>query len=149
MMRSRQQWVCAALGATLFGSGAVAADLPDPSTLYSVSTEGSSKQVKVGQKGSFVLSIHTEPGAHISEEAPLKLEIAGKNVTPAKALLVRADSVAKKETGKPFTDPRFEVPFVTTAAGKGALDAKLTLFVCTATVCSRQQKSVSVAVDVL
>lgn len=121
----------------------------DASTLYEVSTEGTSLKVKTGEQGTFVLSIKSKAGAHVSDEAPLKLELKGTQLTPAKEKLVMGDSVAKKATGQQFADPRFEVPFKATAAGKGTLDAKLVFFICSEQLCSRQTKTFSIPVEVL
>ncbi len=140
--------VAAVLAALAWAAPAFADDV-DPTTLYEVTTEGTSTQVKAGEKGVFVLSVKTKPGAHVSEEAPLKLEVKGSQVTPAKEKLGREDSVAKKAAGQEFVDPRFEVPFTTAAAGKGTVDAKLLFFICTEKICARQQKTVSLPVEVL
>lgn len=139
----------AAVVATVACTQARAADEVDPASLYELSTEGTSTRVKAGETGTFVLAIKTREGAHVSEEAPLKLEVTGDQVTPAKAKLGREDSVAKKAPGKAFVDPRFEVPFTGAAAGQGSVDAKLTFFICTEKICARQQKTVSVPVEVL
>jgi hypothetical protein len=125
------------------------ADEVDPSSLYEVSTEGTSTQVKAGDKGVFVLSIKSKAGAHVSDEAPLKLQVKGTQLTPAKEQLALVDSVAKKAEGQQWVDPRFEVPFTAAAAGKGTVDAKLTFFICTEKICARQQKTLSLPVEVL
>lgn len=138
----------AAMVATVACTQALAADEVDPASLYELSTEGSSTKVKAGEKGTFVLAIKTKGGAHVSEEAPLKLEMKGSQVTPAKEKLGREDSVSKKAQGQAFVDPRFEVPFTAASAGKGSVDAKLTFFICTEKICARQQKTVSVPVEV-
>ena len=140
--------VAAVLAALAWAAPSFANDV-DPTTLYEVTTEGTSTQVKAGEKGVFVLAIKTKQGAHVSEEAPLKLEVKGSQVTPVKEKLGREDSVAKKAAGQEFADPRFEVPFTTTAAGKGSVDAKLLFFICTEKICARQQKTVSLPVEVL
>jgi hypothetical protein len=114
----------------------------DPATLYELSTEGSSSTVKVGEKGKLVIEIRPREGAHVSEEAPLKIELTGKQVTPEKGKLTLADAKDKKL-------PRFEVPFSATSAGKGAVDAKVTFFICTEKLCARQQKQLSVPVEAL
>jgi hypothetical protein len=139
----------AAVLAALAWTSPVFADEVDPSTLYEVTTEGTSTQVKAGEKGVFVLAIKTKAGAHVSEEAPLKLDVKGTQLTPAKEKLGREDSVSKKAAGQEFVDPRFEVPFTTASAGKGSVDAKLTFFICTEKICARQQKTVSLPVEVL
>ncbi|MFP2931976.1 hypothetical protein ACLESO_43785 [Pyxidicoccus sp. 3LG] len=150
MMCIRRFTPVAAVLAALAWAAPAVADEVDPTTLYEVSTEGTSTQVKAGEKGVFVLSIKTKPGAHVSEEAPLKLEVKGTQVSPAKEKLGREDSVAKKAAGQEFVDPRFEVPLTAAAAaGKGTVDAKLLFFICTEKICARQQKTVSLPVEVL
>ncbi|QSQ27298.1 hypothetical protein JY651_21350 [Pyxidicoccus parkwayensis] len=149
MLRIHRFTSVAAVMSLLAGAAPALAEDVDPTSLYDVSTEGTSTQVKAGEKGVFVLSIKTKPGAHVSEEAPLKLEVKGSQVTPAKEKLTREDSVAKKAAGQEFVDPRFEVPFTATAAGKGSVDAKLLFFICTEKICARQQKTVSLPVEVL
>lgn len=139
----------AAAAVALACTQALAEGQVDPSTLYEVSTEGTSTKVKAGEQGVFVLSIKSKPGAHVSDEAPLKLEIKGTQLSPTKEKLALADSVAKKATGQEFVDPRFEVPFKASAAGKGTLDAKLTFFICSEKLCARQQKTFSIPVEVL
>ena len=121
----------------------------DPTTLYEVSTEGTSTKVKAGEQGVFVLSIKSKSGAHVSDEAPLKLELKSAQLAPAQEKLALKDSVAKKAQGQQFVDPRFEVPFKATAAGKGTLEAKLTFFICSEQLCARQQKTFSLPVEVL
>jgi hypothetical protein len=148
MQRFRRITSAAAVLAAVVCTQAFAADEVDPATLYEVSTEGTSTQFKAGEKGVFVLSIKSKAGAHVSEEAPLKLEVKGAQVTPAKEKLGREDSVAKKAQGQTFVDPRFEVPLTASAAGKGSVDAKLTFFICTEKICARQQKTFSVPVEV-
>jgi hypothetical protein len=131
----------------LAAPAARAAD-PDPASLYVLSTEGSTTALKAGKPGTFVLAIRTVAGAHISEEAPMKLSLSGSGgVEPAKALLGRSDA---KSVPKPdgAVDPRFEVPLTASSKGQGSIEAKLTFFVCTETLCARQQKSVSLPVTV-
>lgn len=132
------------------GAGAPRAQAPevDVSSLYDLSLEGSSARLQLPQKGLLVLTIHTRPGAHISDEAPLKLELSGTGtLTPDKAVLARTDSVGKKAAGDAYPTPRFEVPFTVSGAGASQLHAKLTFFVCTAKLCVRQQKALSLAVQ--
>jgi hypothetical protein len=131
----------------VLSSGAFAAEV-DPTTLYEVSTTGSSEKLKVGEKGKFVLAIKSKNGAHVSDEAPLKLEVTGQNVTVEKTKLKYSDSVAKKDPKQKYTDPRFEIPFSPTQAGAATVDAKLVFFICTETLCARQEKKLSVPVKV-
>lgn len=148
MLHSRRITFLAA-AVVAFGCTQVHAEgQPDPSTLYELSTEGSSTQVKAGEQGTFVLSIKTKSGSHVSDEAPLKLELKGTQLTPAQEKLAMKDSVAKKPAGQAFADPRFEVPFKATSAGQGTVEARLTFFICSEQLCARQQKTLSVPVQV-
>ncbi len=146
--RRRLSSMAALLAAVTCFAPALAAEV-DPASLYEVSTEGTSAQVKAGEQGTFVLAIKSKAGAHVSDEAPLKLEVKGVRLTPAKEKLALSDSVAKKAEGQEFADPRFEVPFTAAAAGKGSVDARLTFFICTEKICARQQKTFSLPVEVL
>ncbi len=121
---------------------------PDPASLYVVSTEGSTTSLKAGQPGVFILSIRTLAGAHISEDAPLKLVLSGSgSVEPGKLSLGRGDAKPVSK-GEGPADPRFEVPLTASSKGQGTVEAKLTFFVCTETLCSRQQRTLSVPVKV-
>ena len=128
-------------------SAACFAQAPDVAGLYDVTTEGSSQKVKVGEKGTFVIAFKTKDGSHISSDAPMKIEVSGKQVKIGKEKLTLADSVTKKEAGKDYVDPKFEVPFTAMAAGAASVEAKMTFFICTDKVCARQQKTLTVAVE--
>jgi len=121
----------------------------DVSKMYDVSTDGSSTTLKAGEKGKLVIAITTKAGAHVSDEAPLKIEVSSKQGTVDKQKLTMADTLNKKKEGGPeFPDPRFEVGFTPSAKGKASVDAKMTFFVCTDKICARQTKQLSVPVDV-
>lgn len=129
-------------------AGTAHADGTDPAQLYELSTAGTTASVTAGGKGLFVLQIQTKGGGHVSDEAPLKLELTGTLLTPAKAKLSATDSVAKKPEGGAHANPRFEVPFVAGGAGQGSIAAKLTFVVCTDAICARQVRSLTVPVTV-
>jgi hypothetical protein len=121
----------------------------DPTSLYAVSTEGTTARLHPGQKGRFVLEIRSLKGAHVSDEAPLKLTLTGSGpVVPERTALSYGDSTRKKSEAMKYPDPRFEVPIAAGTPGSGAVEAKLTFFVCTADLCLRQQKTYSVPVTV-
>jgi hypothetical protein len=120
----------------------------DVSKLYEITTEGSSRKLEPGKPGTFVFSVKTVEGAYISDEAPLRIDLSGKKVKPAKERLTLADSVTRDAEKKPPPDPRFEVPITPDGQGKGEVEAKATLFICTAKLCVRQQRTVSVPVEV-
>ncbi len=122
---------------------------PDPTALYDVSTDGSTTSLKAGERGKFVLSIKSKGGAHVSDEAPLRIELSSKESKLDKAKLTIADSVVKKKEGEAAVpDPRFEVGFAPTAQGATSIDAKMTFFICTEKLCLRQTKTLSVPVSV-
>jgi hypothetical protein len=125
------------------------AQAPDVSNMYELSTKGSTDKLKAGQKGTVVLEIRSKSGAHISDEAPLKIELKGTGATVEKEKLAYKDSVAKKEQGKEHPDPRFEVPFTATAQGKASIEAKMKFFVCTEKLCTPQTKTVTLPVEVM
>jgi hypothetical protein len=137
--------------AALFSSliaAACFAQAPDVAALYDVTTDGSSQTVKAGEKGKLVIEFHTKAGSHISGDAPLKIELSGKAAKLEKEKLTGADSISKKVEGKEYVDPKFEVPFTVATAGKTSVEAKLTFFICTDKVCARQQKTLTVPVEV-
>ncbi len=121
---------------------------PDVQSLYEIVTDGTSKAVKVGEKGKVVIAIHAKEGAHVSGDAPLKIELSSKELKAEKEKLTLADSVTKKAEGHELAEPRFEVPFAAAKAGKASLEAKMTFFICTDKVCARQQKTLTFPVDV-
>lgn len=123
-----------------------ASDEVDPSKLYEVSSAGSTEKLKVGEKGTVVIAITPKAGAHVSDEAPLKIELSGSNVKLAKQKLTGADSVAKKDPAKEGVSPRFEVPFTGGVAGKSTLEAKMSFFICTDKLCEKQKRDVTLAV---
>ena len=89
-----------------------------------------------------MLAIRAQGGAHVSDEAPLKLELTGTQAEPAKTqLALQGLGGARRRPGQQYADPRFEVPFTAAAAGTGTLEAKLTFFICTEKLCARQQKT--------
>jgi hypothetical protein len=147
-MTRRNGWGFAGALALTACSAAMAKDV-DPATLYEVTTRGSTEKLKPGEAGSFVLQITPKQGAHVSDEAPLRLELKGQNVKLEKTKLTLADSVAKKAEGQKYQNPRFEVPVRAEGAGKGSVEGKLTFFICTETLCARQQKTLNVPIDVL
>ena len=119
----------------------------DPTSLYKLSTDGTTAHVAPGKPGTFVLEIQSLKGAHVSDEAPLRIQLSGSGpVTPGKTQLVYGDSMRKPSATVKYPDPKFEVPLSVSGKGAGAVDAKVTFFICTAEACLRQQKTLSVPV---
>lgn len=122
---------------------ALAADV-DITSFYEVSTEGTSTRLKAGDTGKVIISIKSKNGAHVSDEAPLKIELSSKQGTLGKDKLTLADSVKPQKE-----DPRFEVPFTPTAHGASTVEAKMTFFICTEKQCARQVKNLTLPVEVM
>src|SRR5262249_22251476 len=122
------------------------ADEGDLTSRYDVSTQGSSTRVKAGQEGKMVVSIRVKGDAHLSEEAPLRLALAGKDLTWKKASLGREDVKPTGSGEKGVT--RFEAIFVPGAVKKATAEASLTFFLCTQNLCARQQKDLTLPIDV-
>lgn len=119
---------------------------PAVADLYEVMTSGSSTQLKVGERGVVVIEIQTKPGAHVSQEAPLKIDLSSTGATLDKAQLASADSVNSSKAAD--TGPRFEVGFSPRAPGPLTIEGKLVFFICTEKLCARQTKLLSVPVNV-
>lgn len=131
--------------ALLANAGAV-----DPASLYEVTTTGTTTSLKAGESGKVVIAIKLKEGAHVSDEAPLKIELSSKQSKLAKEKLTLADSLNKKPDGATaYPDPRFEVGFTPTTQGETSVEAKLIFFVCTEKLCARQTKQLSLPVQVL
>lgn len=149
-MSRSNRWVRAgALTLAVLSGGVALAKDADPSSLYEVTTKGSTERLKSGEAGTFVLQITAKEGAHVSDEAPLRLELHGNNVNVERTKLTLSDSVAKKAEGQKYRNPRFEVPVRAQKPGKASVDGKLIFFICTETLCARQQKTLSVPIEVL
>lgn len=129
--------------------GACALAQPDVASMYDVSTEGTTATLKAGERGRVVISIHAKNGAHVSDEAPLRIELSSKESKLEKEKLTLSDSLnRKKEGATEYPDPRFEVGFTPTAQGKTTVNAKMTFFICTEKLCSRQTKTLTFPVEV-
>lgn len=116
----------------------------DLTSLYEVTTEGTTTSLKAGETGMVKIAIKSKNGAHVSDEAPLKIELSSKQSKLGKEKLTLADSLNPKTE-----DPRFEVPFTPTAHGQSSVEAKVTFFICTEKLCSRQVKALTFPVEVM
>ena len=121
----------------------------NPAKSYDVSTEGTTTKLKAGEKGKLVIEIRSKAGAHVSDEAPLKIELSSKESKLDAQKLGYKDSVGKKKQRRGYPTPRFEVASPPPRRARPPLEAKMTFFICTASQCARQTKNLSVPVDVL
>jgi hypothetical protein len=109
--------------------------------LFTVEPKGPGK-VAVGEKGTAQIEIKVKPEGHISDEAPLKAKVSGRNVQPAKEKLAKSDAVYK-DGGATLA-----LPFTATAKGAGSLDADLSFYMCSKDICERHERKVSIPVTV-
>lgn len=138
------------LAALSFATLACAAHAEDATNFYDVSTEGTTAKLKAGETGKVIISIKARNGAHVSDEAPLKIELTSKQSKLAKDKLTLADSLNKKKEGETtYPDPRFEVAFTPSAQGPTTVEAKMVFFICTEKQCMRQTKNLSLPVEVM
>jgi hypothetical protein len=122
----------------------------DAASLYELITDGTSARLKAGDPGTLVIQFKLKSGAHVSDEAPLKIELSSPGLALSRERLTLADSANPKKPGETsFPEPRFVVPFTPKAPGSTSVEAKMTFFICTEKLCARQQKSLSIPVEVM
>ena len=122
----------------------------DVASFYEVTTQGSSTKLKAGEVGKVVIAIKAKNGAHVSDEAPLRIELSSKESALEKQKLTLADAVNPKKDGEGnYPDPRFEVNFTPSSHGPTTVEAKMTFFICTEKLCSRQTKNLTFPVEVM
>ena len=77
----------------------------DVASFYEVTTEGTSTRLKAGDTGKVVISIKAKNGAHVSDEAPLKIELSSKESKLSKERLTLADSFRREIVAVRFGGP--------------------------------------------
>lgn len=129
---------------------AFAAEADQVEDFYEVMTTGTTTKLKAGDTGKIVISIKVKNGAHVSDEAPLKIELSSRQSTLSKEKLTLSDSTNPRKEGETeYPDPHFEVPFTPTTQGPTSVEAKMTFFICTEKLCSRQTRHLSLPVEVM
>jgi uncharacterized protein YfaS (alpha-2-macroglobulin family) len=114
----------------------------EASKLYDLVAQAPAKLAK-GDKGSVSVKITTKGEGTLHSDTPYKLTLtAPKNVALSKDKLTTADMKLAERTAS------FDVPFTASEAGDGKIEGRLTFFVCTEKLCSRQERSVSMPVSV-
>ncbi|MBI5546433.1 MAG: hypothetical protein HY901_21330 [Deltaproteobacteria bacterium] len=108
--------------------------------LFTVETK--SVPVKAGEKGKAEVQIKVKPEGHISNEAPFKATVTGKNVKLEKDKLAKPDAVYKDGGASAA------IPFTAGEKGEGTVEADLTFFMCSKEICERHQRKVSIPVTV-
>lgn len=111
---------------------------------YRIDTTGTTGSLRVGERGTFVISIVPLKKVHVHPQAPLKIALeATPGLKLEKTSLGKADPVDPKADGR-----RFEVAFLAQASGKQEARAKVDFFICSDQWCVKQVKDVSAAVQV-
>ncbi len=116
----------------------------DASRGYTLEATASPSAVKVGQAGKLAIEIRPKaPTWHVHPQAPLKVQLDA----PAGLKIDRRELGRKDVADAKAEAPRFETPFVATAAGPQSVHAKVDFFLCSDTACVKQVKDVSTVVD--
>jgi hypothetical protein len=124
---------------------ALAADGANAASTYEVVTEGSSRTLKVGEKGKVVVAVAPlQKGIHVNREFPLKYKVetsAGLKVE--KLEWKRSDAVDPDAE-----NPRFEIPVWGGARGAQQVAVQMRFAICSDAWCVPQTRTVTVAIDV-
>ena len=114
---------------------------PDVSHTYHLEAPRTLK-VKRGEQAQARVEVVPHANAHVSPDAPISLTVkGGPAVTLIKEKLGRAEARETERHGVAF-----DIPF--TAASNDKVEANLSFFICTETLCERQQKQIALAVEV-
>ena len=101
------------------------------------------KATKTGTAANCVLAITPKSGWTLKTNTPFKMEISSTPVVELPQTKFTAkDFVDAKEANK-----RVNAGFKATKAGKHNIDAKLTFFVCSDSICKRQQDAAKCSVE--
>src|SRR5690242_3302711 len=132
--------------AALLAAPALAADPgAEAAQAYTLDTSASTATAKVGAPGKLVLVIKPKaPTWHVHPQAPLKIRF---DAPPA--LKLEKSELGRKDVVDPKAEePRFEAPFVASAAGAQQAKANVDFFICSDTACVKQARTLSIAVNV-
>jgi hypothetical protein len=135
----------ALLLAAVLATPALAADAGNAANTYKVVTDGSTKALKVGEKGKVVVAVEPlEKGIHVNREFPLKYK-----VEPSAGLKVEKLEWKRADAVDPNADnPRFEIPFGAAAKGAQQVAVQMRFAICSDAWCVPQTRTVTVPVEV-
>jgi hypothetical protein len=121
----------------------VGAEDAAPAKNYTMSFDGTTKELQPNKKGELKLAIKAAAGYHVSAEAPLKIGLEAAGLELAKTKLGHDDAKDKKSEA-----PEFAVAFGAGAAGDKAIVVDAVFFVCNEKICERKTEKVTLAVAV-
>ncbi len=111
---------------------------------YDIDTAASTAQIKVGERGKFVMAIRPRKDRKVHQQAPLSVALrAPAGIVLDKAKLGRKDAVAGDDK-----KVELSVGFVAKSGGEQAIEADATFFICTDKWCQRMTEQVTVTVRV-
>lgn len=121
----------------------IGADAPKKEEpLYGLSFDAP-KAAKTGAAAACLLTITPKSGWTLKTNTPFKMEISSNAAVELPQIKFTAkDFVDAKEPNK-----RINTGFKATKAGKHDIDAKLTFFVCSDTICKRQKDAAKCSVE--
>jgi len=124
---------------------ALAADGASAASTYRVVTDGSSRTLRVGEKGKVVVVVDPlQKGIHVNREFPLKYR-----VEPSAGLQVERSEWKRGDAVDPDAEnPRFEIPVVAVAKGAQQVAVQMRFAICSDSWCVPQTRTVTVAIDV-
>ena len=124
---------------------ALAADGANAASTYKVLTDGSSRTLRVGERGKVVVVVDPlEKGIHVNREFPLKYR-----VEPSAGLQVEKTEWKRADAVDPGAEnPRFEIPVVASAKGAQQVSVHMRFAICSDSWCVPQTRTVTVAIEV-
>lgn len=133
------------LTAALLGLAIVAAQPTEENVdkKYTIDFTETTKDVEKGKRGLFAMHIKAAEGYKVSQDAPLKIQLASSGLDLQKKTLKSKDATEKK-----WTSPRFAVRFGADEPGEQKIDVDAVFFVCDEKICERKKEKMTVAVKV-
>jgi hypothetical protein len=114
----------------------------DAASAYKIEAQPS--KAKHGAAAVARLEVVPVKGAHVSPDAPISLTVkSGAFSKVEKEKLGRGDAKPTDKQGV-----LFEVPFTAAREGKDELHARLNFFICTESLCEKQSREVTLALEV-
>ncbi len=115
----------------------------DADKKYEIDVSATTKQVKPGDSGMFHMHIKPAKGYKVSTDAPLKIQLASKDLKLHKDKLSVKDAKDSKAKA-----PEFGVKFGAPSECSASIEVDASFFVCDANICERKKEKISIPVAV-